>query len=126
MWGFEEARRLAIETLSAMPAWDPIDKFDAARSYNVNQWFTPALTAILSDPQWPLLMYVDRLGIEVCLKLAEMRGNISGSEEGARCPKCKRQYTSAAAVQKLIQLHFPVEMALSDIIISGSQIMCVN
>ncbi|KIJ19314.1 hypothetical protein PAXINDRAFT_127452 [Paxillus involutus ATCC 200175] len=72
LWEFDDARKTAIEALEALPV-PPVDKFAMAMQYDIKDWVPPALNAIAQRPEPIGVGDVDRLGLDVALKIASVR-----------------------------------------------------
>lgn len=94
MWQFEEARTLAIDTLTTMVV-DPITRIEHARAYDVHHWYWTALYELGNGENSLRLQDAERLGVELSLKLAELQGMFKGYK------KCSRQIPIVESISSL-------------------------
>ena len=79
MWGFDEARTQAIEKLApTTAAVYLIQIIILAKEHNVHQWYSSSLKQLIERPDPLMVEGVNRLGLELCLKVAQMRGKVEG------------------------------------------------
>jgi len=78
LWQFEEARQAAIEKLTPSESDDPIQTILLAKVHNVPQWYSSGLRS-LAERKDPLTVdEVERLGLELSLKVTQMHGKVEG------------------------------------------------
>ncbi|KAF8833800.1 hypothetical protein BDN67DRAFT_873446, partial [Paxillus ammoniavirescens] len=75
LWDFDGVREKAIEALEALDI-TPVDKLALAMQYNIEQWMIPAINAIAQRPEPIGVEDVDRLGLDVALKIALVREQV--------------------------------------------------
>ncbi|KAF8836865.1 hypothetical protein BDN67DRAFT_936189 [Paxillus ammoniavirescens] len=72
LWEFDDARKQAIKALAVLPV-PPVDKAALAMQYDIKDWLLPALNALAQRPEPIGIGDVDRLGLDVALKIASVR-----------------------------------------------------
>jgi len=81
-WGMEEISSLAVEKMSTFSI-DHVDRAALALQYNVKAWLTPALNNIARREKSLTKEDVDKLGLDVVLKMAEVRESLTRVSTGA-------------------------------------------
>ncbi|OJT07484.1 hypothetical protein TRAPUB_1669 [Trametes pubescens] len=101
MWRFDDLRRTAISTLTQhVQKSDPVTWLCLARQYNVGDWLSPSLLALVKREMPMQMEDVGPLGVETVVKIAELR---EGAARG-------RDYNGSYAVHTR-PLSVPMEIA---------------
>jgi len=108
-WEMSTIHQFAIEKMSSL-AMDPVDKLALALKYNINVWIKPALNDLAKRSRPMTKRDVDLLGLDVVLRIAEVRESI------VRCPTTGRmtvgrrqsdQLDFGTMIEEVFPEHFP-------------------
>jgi hypothetical protein len=90
LWEFKEIRKQAIAKLTPTEHDDPITRIELARTYQVREWFMPALK-LLAVQSKPLSEEdVPRLGLAFSLKVSQLQGNLQGYKTSSGTPTSRQ------------------------------------
>jgi hypothetical protein len=90
LWEFKEIRKEAIAKLKPTEHYDPITRIELARTYQVREWFMPALK-LLAVQSKPLSEEdVPRLGLAFSLKVSQLQGNLRGFKTSSGTPTSRQ------------------------------------
>ncbi|KAF9239120.1 hypothetical protein BU15DRAFT_62137 [Melanogaster broomeanus] len=76
LWEFGVIRKKAIEALEALPI-TPVDRIALATQYDIEDWMIPSINAMAQRPEPIGVEDVQRLGLDVALKIASVRERVS-------------------------------------------------
>jgi hypothetical protein len=90
LWEFKEIRKQAIAKLRPTEHDDPITRIELARTYQVREWFLPALK-LLAVQSKPLSEEdVPRLGLAFSLRVSQLQGNLRGYKTSSGTPTSRQ------------------------------------
>jgi hypothetical protein len=77
LWEFDEARKLAIDTLYTMDI-DSVTRIELARTYDIRQWYWAAIRTLVEQDKRLDDRDAQRLGLKFSTRIMELRGFVAG------------------------------------------------